>query len=548
MRLEDLDVTPDDAADHIAAGHGLAELVPFTPAADEWPDPMPLGMSTASLPPFPVAALGKHLAPYVSALSETMQTPTDLPGSIVLGVGAATVGGRVQVQCPTHVEPTNLYVVPVLAPGSRKSGVVQACRRPLTAAEAQLRAELGDEVNDSQTRYEVWVKIAEQSKAKAAKSGDPTDLDDAQWNVRRAEEYRQQVKTWPRLTTSDATPEELVGLLARHGGRIAAISAEAGMFTSLTGRYTKAANLDAILQAHAGDAITVDRRSREPEHIESPALTVICSIQPFALVEMVERPDFAGRGLLARVLWSIPADNAGWRKVRGVPPVPDDIEADYVTTLRDLAIAAGKLAEPLTVKMTDAATEVYYEFAEQVETSLRLTGRLGQQRLTREWGSKLHGVAARIAGVLHAVRNGLVDLVDEETMRDAVAIARYYAAHAVVALTERDDEGASHSRMLLSWLAERKLTAFTRREIARRGPNQLRRPEVLTDVIADLVDRGWLRDDAGKGWLVHPRSADLLAEAATPATPATTAGQGTYEPVAADCDTCDSDGLWDVAS
>ncbi len=97
------------------------------------------------------------------------------------------------------------------------------------------------------------------------------------------------VVAWPRLTTADATPESLVGLLADQGGRIAAVSAEAGVFDSLGGRYTKTANIEALLMAWGGDEILIDRRGRPPERVEKPALTLVASIQPYALRTLVGR-------------------------------------------------------------------------------------------------------------------------------------------------------------------------------------------------------------------------------------------------------------------
>lgn len=515
-------------------------MAPKIPTPMPWDDPVPLGMSTANLPDFPAGALGRPLGPYVVALAETMQTPVDLPATVALGIAAASIGGRVRVQCPAHVEPTNLFVVPVMPPASRKSGVVQACRVPLAEAEQLLRDKLGSEVYDTQTAFEVAYKRAETLKTAAAKSGDPSELQAAQEAVRDAEVARLKVRAWPRLTTSDATPEALIGLLAEQRGAIAAISAEAGLFASLTGRYGKTPNLEPVLSAHAGDEITVDRRSRAPEHVLAPALTVVCSIQPFALREMVERPDFAGRGLLARVMWSLPRDNAGYRRVRDVAAMPAAVEQDYRETLRDLAYQAATLDEVLTLTLSPGAVEVFYQYAEHAERLLRPSAALGRHRLTKEWGGKLAGVAARIAGCLHACRHNLTrTLIDEHTMRDAVTIADYFAAHAVVALTESADEDASQARTLLAYLLEKNLTAFKVRDL-RSGPKSLRKADALTPVIADLIDAGWLREAEDGGWLTHPDAAKFL-DPGDRGDRGDSAGQGVYDPVAPAGDAGDSE-------
>ncbi|MDG4770678.1 YfjI family protein [Solwaraspora sp. WMMD792] len=502
---------------------------------EPWDDPLPLGWRVDT-PAFPATALPPVVGRYVAALAEATQTPPDLPGTVALGVLAACIGGRVDVQCPTWVEPTNLFTVPVLPPASRKSAVVAACREPLVDAERQLRDGLGDLVHDTQTAWEVLHRRAEAAKGNAAKTGDPGDLIDAQEAVREAEEARAAIVVWPRLTAGDATPEALVTLLAEQRGRIAAISAEAGVFASLTGRYSKTPNLDPVLMAHAGDTITVDRRSRAPEQVDHPALTIVASIQPYALREMVARPDFAGRGLLARVLWSLPADTTGYRKVRDVQPVPDAVTAAYRTLVVDLATWAGGQKQPTTLKLDDQATEVLLGYAEHVEKLLRPTGVLGENRLTREWGGKLVGAVARIAGCLHAGQG--VTVLDEpisaDTMRAAVRLGEYYRTHAMVAFSP-DDQRTEEARTLLASLTERGKTHVTIRDLCRTGPKAMRKSEVLDRVLTYLATLGWVRKAAGGGYEVHPDAGAWLNRGDrgdTGDTAEGTAGQGTYEPPA----------------
>lgn len=535
-----------DAADHILAGHGLADFEPVA-VGDSWEEPLPLGWQVEARQ-FPAGVFPPVVERYVRALAEATQTPADMAGTVTLGMLAACIGGRVEVQCPTWVEPTNLFTVPVMPPASRKSAVVAACRTPLTDAERQLRDDMGSRVYDTQTRWEILYKRAEAAKNAAAKDGDPILIDEAQEAVRAAEEAKAEIVVWPRLTTSDATPEALVTLLAEQGGRIAAVSAEAGIFASLTGRYSKSPNLDPVLQAHAGDTLTVDRRSRAPEHIERPALTLVASIQPFALRELVERDDFAGRGLLARVLWSVPCDNAGYRRVRDVPAVPEDVAEAYRALLVDLAVRMAEAKQAMVLKLDATATEVLYDYADQVERSLRPTGDLGQNRLTREWGGKLVGATARIAGCLHAAGGNLDESISAHTMRAAVEMGEYFRAHAIAALGTTEDKRAGAGRTVLEVAIRREMATFSMRELMRRVPRALQNADQLLKVLDYLAQLGWVRS-AGKGWELHPRTAQLLegADSADSAdSSAVSAGHGSQrvarESVSSSADTADSSG------
>jgi hypothetical protein len=491
--------TDDQIADAaIAAG--------FVDESAGWPDPLPLGLR-ADLPPFPVDALPGTLARFVRGLSMEVQTPADLPGSVVLGILAACVGGRVVVVVRRGwVEPTNLFVVPVMPPGSRKSAVISACRQALTDAEMTLAERVGPTIIDKRTEREIRDQLADTAKRVAAKDGDPIKIMEAQEAVRVAEQVT--IPPWPRLTASDATPEALITLLANQGGRIAAISAEAGIFTALTGRYSKTPNLDPILMAHAGDAILVDRRGREPERVDAPALTLVASIQPYALRELVERPDFGGRGVLARILWSLPVDNTGHRDVEP-PGMPERDREAYRALIYDLALSMAERETPVTLTLAEPARKVHLEYHRAVEARLRRGSELGAD-LVREWGSKLAGAVARIAGCLHSAGASIEEPISEQTIRSAIALGDYYQAHAVAALAGEDDAASGPARTMLAYLIEHGLARFALRDISRKGPKSLRKASDARPVLEDLTEKGWIREHQNGGWEVHPHTARLL--------------------------------------
>lgn len=502
-----------DATDHLAAGHTIDDFQVIAgsvtkASATGWDEPLPCDWPT-ELPAWPDKVFPAAVEKWIDATAEETQTPKDLAGAAALGATSGAIGGRVKVQCPTWQEPTNTWVVPVLAPGSRKSAVIERAREPLAEAEAKLIEAKRDEILNAQTEREIREKAAEQAKTVASKDPTPASIKAAQDAVREAADV--EVPGWPRLVTSDATPEKLGTILARHGGRISAISAEAGVFSSLTGRYTKMPNLDPMLQAHAGDTIIVDRQSRDPEHVKDPALTVLVSIQPFAMREMVARPDFAGRGLLARVLWCLPADIVGKRKVRGVTPMPSEVARAY----NDLIVTlATKLAEQevVTLSLSEDASEALLDFAERVERLLLPEEELGSARLTREWGSKLVGAVARIAGCLHAAQGmeALTQEISGSTMRAAIRLGNYFKAHAVAAMAPVDAGKASTTRYVLDKLVEKELYDFTIRELHRKVQKKFPTAAEVRQIVTELTDLGWVRA-GGKEYELHPDTKTLLS-------------------------------------
>lgn len=472
-----------------------------------WDLPLPCDWPT-SLPGWPQGVFPAVVENWVTALAEETQTPSDLPGSAALGIIGSAVGGRVRVQCPTWTEPTNIWTVPVLAPGSRKSAVIERARRPLDIAEAALIEDVREEILNKRTEREILEKHADQCKTAAAKDPTPVTIQAAQEAVRDAAEV--EVPNWPRLVTSDATPEKFGSMLAMSGGRLAAISAEAGVFSSLTGRYSKTPNLDPMLQAHAGDTIIVDRQTRDPERVEAPALSVLASIQPYAMQEMMSRPDFVGRGLLARVLWCLPVDLVGRRKVRGVEVMPPEIATAYQDLITTLAIELAA-RDVVTLALTTPAKEALLDYAEQVERWLLPDAELGSVRATREWGSKLVGAVARIAGCLHASEGmQAVDRpISADTMQNAIRLGNYFKAHAVAAMAPTDAGRASITRYVLEKLIEHDMYDFKVRDLQRKVQKKLPSAAAVRGVLEDLANLGWVRE-GGAEFELYPDAKSLL--------------------------------------
>lgn len=526
-----------DVTDHLEAGNTVDQLVPIggsQPGSSTWPeDPLPLGWHT-DLPPFPVNALPPTIAEYVTGLSGEIQTPLDMAGTVALGVMAACVCGKVLVETRAgHVEPTNQYVVIVAPPASRKSAVVAACRQPLDAAEDRLITALGNQIDDRRLQREILDQYAERMKAAAAKSADRADIAEAVAAATAAREFT--VPPKPKLVMGDASPERLIQLLGEHG-RMAAISAEAGLIDSMLGRHAKRTNLDPLLKAHVGDRLDNATVARGDERADRPALTLVMSIQPFALEQLTqEGTESAGRGLIARPLWSLTPDIVGSRRWDGSVPVAELVKAAYRTRLSDLAVVTSLMDKPVTLTMTISAAKLYGEYHDRLE-ALMATGAEHGAGLIREWVGKLHGAVARIAGAIQAVNHpptlpevgaggSFIDSppdwnpgpIDEATVRDAIEIGEYFRAHAAAALGGGEDQRAPAARQLLNWLVGRKCDSFAKREVLRNGPRSLRKEASLSPALNYLTSLGWLRRREGDGYEIHPVALSL-ATAATMAT------------------------------
>lgn len=283
--------------------------------------------------------------------------------------------------------------------------------------------------------------------------------------------------------TGDTTPEALVGLLAEQGGRMAAVSAEAGIFETLGGRYTAGvANLDGVLQAHAGDPIRVDRRNRAPEHVDRPVLTIALMAQPQALAAIGASRDMRGRGLFARFLYAVPASKVGQRRV-DAPPVPDTVSSAWGSLLTSLVGRLHALVEPAVLTLGADAQRAYLAHERDVESRLGPDGDLGAMP---EWGGKYVGATVRLAALLHmavsTVEEALSTPISGTTYAAAVQFGDFFVAHARIAFDLLgDDRDAGAAEQVLDFLRRRRVERFTERDLFRDlGPGRVphrRQPE-----------------------------------------------------------------------
>jgi replicative DNA helicase len=454
-----------DTAEVLATGRALLDNASNTGG---WSAPVPLGQAR-HLPVFPAELLPAWVADMVFAVAEFTQTPLDLAGCIALAALSTAAGGRAEVEVRgSWREPTNLYTVVALPPGSRKSAVFAAITGPLLGAERALVEQTKPAIVEAELAARVAGKTAERT-ANAAANADAAARDsllaDAMAAAMNAEAVT--IPVLPRLVADDVTSEQATSLLAEQGGRLAVLSPEGGIFATIAGRYSGTPNLEVFLKGHAGDMLRVDRRSRDSEHVDKPALTLGLAVQPEVLRDIANMPGFRGKGLLARILFAVPENTVGRRKV-GADPVPAAISEAYAANLTALVLSLAEWTDPSVLPLTAEANGHVLDIERQVEPRLAAGGAWGH---IVDWGSKYTGAVVRLAGLIHLgehLRDGWGKPITGETIQRAAIVGEYFAAHALAAF---DDMGADpatrNARHILAWIERTGATAFTKRDAFR---------------------------------------------------------------------------------
>ncbi|MEV6895671.1 YfjI family protein [Kribbella sp. NPDC051137] len=462
-------------------------------------EPVPL-KTDRLVRPFPVEVFPEWLADQVTAVAEATQTPIDLAASVALACLSTAAGGKVLVRVDrSWVEQVNLYTVTALPPGSRKSPVFRSMTGPLSLAEDALRELASERRVEAELASRVaWAK-AEQlaKKAETAQAEPQTALADATAAAKEAAGIV--VPELPRLMTDDVTPESCISLLATHGGRMAVLSAEGDVFATLTGtRYSAAPNLGVFLKGHAGDKLQVDRKGRPSETVERPALTLGVTTQPGTLAGLAAQPGFRDRGVLARILYSLPVNTVGQRDNQA-EPVPEETETTYADALTTLVLLLADHETPHELALTAEARQVLLEFQDWIEP--RLHPRTGQLAQITDWASKLAGAVVRIAGLLHVAHTfttGYSRPITADTIRAAEQVGRYYLDHALAVydLMGRLDPDLDDARAVLDWIRKHGHDTFSRRDALRGNRGRFPTAKDLTPALELLTDHGHIRAQA----------------------------------------------------
>jgi hypothetical protein len=453
------DIGQDDRADRDKKPGG-----PHDP--EPWSEPIPLG-ETPYVPTFPSGELPPDLADWVEAVARGTQTPPDLAGLLVLSVCGAALAKKFRFLIREGwSEPANLFTVSAMLPGERKSAVFEQALAPVEEYEQELRDAAAPLIAEAESEHRALEARLKALEAKAAKPDDPNERQKLQAEAKEAarELARHVVPAEPQLLADDATPEHLVQILARQGGRALQASDEGTAFEIAKGRYSEAANFECYLKGHSGGSLRVGRVHREGDRVSQAALSLALCVQPDVISGLAEQATMRGRGFLARFLYALPQSLVGARQV--CPrPVPEAVSARYRELVRLLWQQEGDVDEqgravPHLLAFSPEADQEMQRFERWLEPRLAEGSELAH---LAGWASKLAGACARIAGILHVARalstagERWGRPVSAETAAAAIRIGRdYFVPHAIAAFQLMGaDPRLADARRAARWLTTR---------------------------------------------------------------------------------------------
>jgi len=416
-------------------------------------------------PDIPADILPGWAGAMAAAVAADTQTATAASVLLALPMIAACVQRRYEVAPHgdgSYREPLCLWTLAALPSGSRKTPILKALSDPLRRWEKLLADRMRREIVRVEATRRVTKKRIEALEAKAAKMDNAKERAGVRDEIERELDDMPDELNTPRLMTGDVTPERLQELLVEQHERMSLVSDEAGIFMVMGGMYSGGqANLDVFLQSYSGSSVRVDRKGRTA-HMESPALTFALALQPGILQDVANDKRFHDSGLLARFLFCIPQSTVGTRDVRSRNPIPDQVADAWHDGLHDLLVDAEKCPDkPKTLPFANDARECWLDFAQKVEYELGSGGKLVNYT---EWGAKLPGQCARIAGLIQLVTTGRESQrVELDAVQRAVHLSGLLVkhAHSAFQLLGADDV-ESDAIYLMKWVKARGQDEFDR--------------------------------------------------------------------------------------
>ncbi|HUZ59790.1 MAG TPA: YfjI family protein [Hanamia sp.] len=361
-------------------------------------------------PEFPIHIFPQQLQQIIRCYCTTLNLNLDYAAVSVLYAFSVALGGHYSLAVKRGwIELPTLFVALVGKPGINKSGPISIFTQPLEKLEKDLFKRFLDE-------YSTFKK----GRSAKKENGDLSAITD--------EPARRQ------LVIKDATQEAMLKALYDNPHGFAGIYDELAAFLKSFNKYKSGGgDEEVMLSLFSGKSISVNRKSSEPIFIEKPFVSIIGSIQPQVLINLLGNNKI-DNGLTHRFLFAFPDQVV--REDLSDDDVPEYIEELYQTCINRILIsdffqADGYPAHKIT--LSKDGYEAYKIFRRRINETIN------NEKSDAISGiyAKLDTYSLRIALILHVIRTGCKEpeinpyQVSAETFRKAAELIQYFEHNAL---------------------------------------------------------------------------------------------------------------------
>ena len=361
-------------------------------------------------PDFPIHIFPQQLQQIITCYCSTLNLNIDYAAVTVLYAFSVALGGHYSLTVKRGwVELPTLFVALVGKPGINKSGPISIFTQPLEKLEKDLFKRFLDEY----------------SKFKKVRS---TKKENGDLNTISEEPVRSQ------LVIKDATQEAMLKALYDNPHGFAGIYDELAAFLKSFNKYKSGGgDEEVMLSLFSGKSISVNRKSSEPIFIEKPFISIIGSIQPQVLINLLGNNKI-DNGLTHRFLFAFPDHVI--REDLSDEDVPEYIEELYQTFINRILISEFFHADGYPAQKISLSKEGYeaYKIFRR-----RINDTINNEKSDAISGiyAKLDTYSLRIALILHVMRIGCNEpdidpyQVSADTFQKAGELVQYFEHNAL---------------------------------------------------------------------------------------------------------------------
>lgn len=301
-----------------------------------------------------------------------------------------------------------------------------------------------------------------------------------------------------RFIVKDSTMAAVVEILRDNPhGILIPIDEIAGWFGSFNKHDQGSGDAQNWLSIYSGETISVDRVGKRDAHglmiptkVYSPFVAITGAIQP-GLWRSTLKQKHQASGMAARFLMAFPPRT---KKVWSEKVVSEKSKSEYRQLVENLVNLDFEVCEkgfdrPKFIGMSAKAKVPWVAYYNSHnENHLDYSGSLAAA------SAKIEEIAARLALLIHCVKfvTGQVkrDQVDEETMKQAIEIAKWFMREAERVYKTMAGAGMSkEDQELLDWIRLRKKGAVTPRELQRGKSGKFKTADDAEQKLNDLVEQ-----------------------------------------------------------
>lgn len=455
-------------------------------------EPVPLVRPVPAADPFPVDGLGPQLAAVVRALNDVVQSPLAMCANSVLATVTLAAQGQINVELPIgagSTRPVSGFFISVGRSGERKSASDEQIGKALKSREAELRQIHDAEMKAWRNEHDSW-----EAARKAILAG-------KQDRVAKEVDLRalgnEPVKPLaPIVMMEEPTVEGLAKLLMAGQPSVGVFSTEGGQFVGGHAMSDDAKLRSAAALSRLWDGDPWKRvRSGDGAHIiADKRIAVHLMVQPDVAAQLVNDPVLRDQGLVSRMLVTFPETTMGTRLHHDPAPASLIELARFNARMTTALALPYPLREksrndlaPRTLRLCAEARRRWIGFGDHIE---RMIGPGGQLEPISGFAAKMAEHAARMAAAMAWWSDHNVEVIDAETMSNAIQLVEHYADEALrlwqASVVPAD---IADAQRLLDWLNDRWSESHVSiADICRFGPNTARVAQYARKLVKLLED------------------------------------------------------------